>query len=50
MQKNRRLILRQMDGVKLDLRNLDVKRWRTKTLDITEGHLLWGMPRLNLKG
>jgi hypothetical protein len=34
--KKRRLRLRRIDDVELDLRNVDVKRWRARALDRTE--------------
>jgi len=39
-----------MGDAELDLSNMDVKRDRTRALDRTKWHLLWGKPRPNFRG
>jgi hypothetical protein len=39
-----------MDDAKLDLRNMGVKKWKTRAVYRTEWHVSRGKPRPNLKG
>jgi hypothetical protein len=42
--------LKWVDDVKLDLRNIGVKRWRTRTLGITEWATLMAEAKAKLRG
>jgi hypothetical protein len=45
-----RPVLRWMDDVELDLRNMDVKRWRRRALDRTEWAFVIRKGKAKLKG